>query len=438
MTAAPTSPATPSLPPWLLSPWSALQGARRANRFPHALLLTGPLGVGKRLLVEALARSLLCPRTDARGFACGQCPDCLLLAAGTHPDLVRVGPDEETKSGEIRVDAIRALAGTEGLTAHRGGWKLILIDPAHRMNVSAANALLKTLEEPAPSTLMCLVSEQPSRLTATIRSRCQALHLALPVEAEALAWLTPQVRGLNATTLLHLAHGAPLRALELADKERLAVREKLFAGFVAVAQGQRDPLAEAAAWNEADPALLLDWLSGWLSDLLRLAGARGPAPAEIPAKMPAKVPPEMPARVPAEVQANWHEAASHTPDNEKYSRDFHAKVPAKVSSEVPAAAVGARQAPATTTPRLINSDKRAALTTLAARVAPAPGYRLLRRIWQAGGGDTSNLNRLLLYETWLLDWARLTSAPPPAVSVGRPPSSSSPVSASRLSSSQAR
>ena len=417
MTAAPTSPATPSLPPWLLSPWSALQGARRANRFPHALLLTGPLGVGKRLLVEALARSLLCPRTDARGFACGQCPDCLLLAAGTHPDLVRVGPDEETKSGEIRVDAIRALAGTEGLTAHRGGWKLILIDPAHRMNVSAANALLKTLEEPAPSTLMCLVSEQPSRLTATIRSRCQALHLALPVEAEALAWLTPQVRGLNAATLLHLAHGAPLRALELADKERLAVRDKLFAGFVAVAQGQRDPLAEAAAWNEADPALLLDWLSGWLSDLLRLAGARGPVPGEISTGMPAKVPPEMPASVPAAVPA---------------------KVPAKVTGAVPATAAGGGQSPTTATPRLINSDKRAALTTLAARVAPAAGHRLLRRIWQAGGGDTSNLNRLLLYETWLLDWARLTSAPPPAVSVGRPPSSSSPVSASRLSSSQAR
>lgn len=402
MTAAPPSP---NLPPWLRSPWSALQGARRANRFPHALLLTGPQGVGKRLLVEALARSLLCPRTDAQGFACGQCPDCLLLAAGTHPDLIRVGPDEETKSGEIRVDAIRALAGTEGLTAHRGGWKLILIDPAHRMNVSAANALLKTLEEPAPSTLMCLVSEQPSRLTATIRSRCQALRLPLPAEAEALAWLSPQVRGLDATTLLHLAHGAPLRALELADPERLAVRDKLFAGFVAVAQGQRDPLAEAAAWNESDPALLLDWLSGWLSDLLRLAGARGPAPAEMLAIVRAEVP---------------------------------AKLPAEPAAKVPGEAAGVGQAQTTATPRLINSDKRAALTTLAARVAPAAGHRLLRRIWRARGGDTSNLNRLLLYETWVLDWARLTSAPPPAVSAGRPPSSSSPVSASRLSSSQAR
>ena len=381
MTPAPTSPTSPRLPPWLQSPWSALLGARRANRFPHALLLTGPRGVGKRLLVEALARSLLCPRTDAQGFACGQCPDCHLLAAGTHPDLVRVGPDEESKSGEIKVDAIRALAGTEGLTSHRGGWKLILIDPAHRMNISAANALLKTLEEPAPSTLMCLVSEQPGRLPATIRSRCQALRLALPTEAEALAWLTPQVRGLDATTLLHLAHGAPLRALELADPERLALRDQLFAGFLAVAQGQRDPLQEAAAWNQADPVLLLDWLSGWLSDLLRLAGMQWPVLTE-------------------------------------------------ASAEVQAEAAGAGQA--APTPRLINSDKLAALNTLAARVAPAAGHRLLRRIWQAAGSDSSNLNHLLLYETWLLDWTSLTSSP--AVSAGGPSPSPSP----RLSFSQAR
>ena len=379
---------SPPLPSWLQAPWLALLGARRADHFPHALLLTGPLGVGKRLLVEALGRSLLCPRTDAQGFACGQCPDCLLLAAGTHPDLIQVGPDEETKSGEIKVDAIRALAGTEGLTAHRGGWKLIVIDPAHRLNLSAANALLKTLEEPAPSTLICLVSEQPSRLLATIRSRCQALRLPLPAEAEALAWLGPQVRGLAATTLLHLAHGAPLRALELADPERLARRDKLFGGFVAVAQGQRDPLGEAAAWNEADPALLLDWLSGWLSDLLRLAGTRLPATADVPVEFQAAVQVEVQAEVPTEVQAG---------------------IPAKVA--------GAGQAP--TAPRLINSDKATALTALAARVDPAAGHRLLHRVWQAAGRDNSNLNRLLLYEGWLLDWVRLTR--PAAVSAGTTP-----------------
>ena len=327
-----------ALPPWLKESWAALQGARQADRFPHALLLTGPAGVGKRRLLDALAHSLLCHGTLARGWACGQCPDCRLLAAGTHPDLARVGPDEEGKSGEIKVDAIRALAGAEGLTAHRGGWKLILIDPAHRLNTSAANALLKTLEEPAPSTLLCLVSEQPSRLPATIRSRCQVLRLAVPPEAEALTWLAPRTAGFDAATLLHLAHGAPLRALELANPEHLALRDRLIRGFVEVAQGKRDPLAEAATWNQAEPALLLEWLGGWVSDLLRLI-------------------PEL---------------------------------------------IGSR-------PRLINADWAGDFRTLADQVDPAAGHRFLRQVWRVGASDTTNLNRLLLFETWLLEWARLYS-----------------------------
>ena len=336
-----TSAAPPeALPPWLKEPWAALQGARQADRFPHALLLTGPAGVGKRRLLDALAHSLLCHGTLAGGWACGQCPDCRLLAAGTHPDLARVGPDEEGKSGEIKVDAIRALAGAESLTAHRGGWKLILIDPAHRLNTSAANALLKTLEEPAPSTLLCLVSEQPSRLPATIRSRCQVLRLAVPPEVEALAWLAPRTAGFDATTLLHLAHGAPLRALELAIPERLALRDRLLRGFVEVAQGKRDPLGEAVAWNQAEPALLLDWLGGWVSDLLRLIPELLGSPGQ---------------------------------------------------------------------PRLINADWAGDFRALAAQVDPAAGHRFLRQVWRVEASDTTNLNRLLLFETWLLEWARLYS-----------------------------
>jgi DNA polymerase-3 subunit delta' len=336
---------TSAAPPGSLAPLAqgALGGParrRQADRFPHALLLTGPAGVGKRRLLEALAHSLLCHGTLAGGWACGQCPDCRLLAAGTHPDLARVGPDEEGKSGEIKVDAIRALAGAESLTAHRGGWKLILIDPAHRLNTSAANALLKTLEEPAPSTLLCLVSEQPSRLPATIRSRCQVLRLAVPPEVEALAWLAPRTAGFDAATLLHLAHGAPLRALELANPERLALRDRLIRGFVEVAQGKRDPLGEAVAWNQAEPALLLDWLGGWVSDLLRLIPELLGSPGQ---------------------------------------------------------------------PRLINADWAGDFRALAAQVDPAAGHRFLRQVWRVGASDTTNLNRLLLFETWLLEWARLYS-----------------------------
>ena len=257
------------LPPWLASPWEALQRARGLGRLPHALLIHGPAGVGKRLFAEHLAQSLLCPTPDSDGRACGRCQDCHLFAVGNHPDLARVGPDPEGKSDEIKVQGIRDLVESEGLTANRGGYKVILIDPAERMNPSAANALLKTLEEPAADTLFGLITERAYLLAATVRSRCQRLGLGLPGEDQALAWLGERVKG-DPRLLLRLAHGAPLRALTLGDPALLARREAAFAGFLAVGQGTRDPVAEAQAWSDLNPRVSLEWLGGWLSDLLRL------------------------------------------------------------------------------------------------------------------------------------------------------------------------
>jgi DNA polymerase-3 subunit delta' len=270
-------PAAGGLLPWHEAPWEVLNRARGAGRFPHAILVTGPAGVGKRRLVSLLTRSLLCRSPDAGGMPCGECADCRLLAAGTHPDRIEIGPDPDGKSDEIKVDAVRRLRETDAKTSHRGGWKVILIDPAQNMNPNAANGLLKTLEEPTPGTLLCLVCEQPSRLPATIRSRCQEVQVPLPPEPEALQWLGRQLDSGAAARLLRLACGAPLRALALADSDRLSEQAQLLAGFAAVARGKRDPIAEAGSWNRYEPELLLGWLSGWVCDLLLLTSGH-PAP----------------------------------------------------------------------------------------------------------------------------------------------------------------
>lgn len=274
MTEAADMPPLDAPLPWLVGIWGRLRQVRVSERLAHGLLVTGPRGVGKRHLVEMLVRALLCgsPRADD-GAACGTCADCRLAASGSHPDLLRLGPDPESKSGEIRVEAIRELADRASLTAIRAPRKVIIIDPADRMNAAAANALLKTLEEPPGATLLCLIGEQPDRLPATVRSRCQPIKIVAPPSEQALDWLTRTGQGQNGLLRLALAQGAPLRAAAEIDESLLERRQALLRGFLAVAGGEQDPVAEAAAWNRVGAGPSLEWLAGWLCDLLRLAAA---------------------------------------------------------------------------------------------------------------------------------------------------------------------
>jgi DNA polymerase-3 subunit delta' len=254
----------------MIYPWQTNLFARLTNRrqaLPHALLLHGRAGLGKTDFALTLAKSLLCESPQGGGEACGQCPACGWFDAGHHPDFRWVGlPDDdpaEKASTQIPVDAIRALSGFMTTSTHRQGMRIVLIAPADALNVNAANALLKTLEEPLPDTLMMLVSNEPGRLAATVRSRCQRVRFDLPPAAEAEAWLTQQDVG-EAPLFLALAGGAPLEAMKLATQDD-GLREALLR-LLSRPEASLVQLSEQAI--KMPTPEWVGWLQRWAHDLV--------------------------------------------------------------------------------------------------------------------------------------------------------------------------
>lgn len=255
--------------PWHEEIFHRLQQQREQGRLPHALLLTGPPGIGKGRLAGVLARSLLCEQPREGGMPCGRCHGCSLYAADTHPDLHILKPEGDSRV--IRIDQVRELIEALGLSSHYGRAKVVILSPAERMNIAAANALLKTLEEPPGDTVLLLVSARPSALPATIRSRCQLLRLPLPAPEEARGWLAAQLEaGEDPDVLLALAGGAPLAARQAADEAQLERRARMLQDWQAMATGQADPVQIAAKWVKPEAGLPISWMYGWVGDMIRL------------------------------------------------------------------------------------------------------------------------------------------------------------------------
>jgi len=259
--------------PWHSEPFSAL--LVRLGRLPHALLLRGREGIGKLAFAEAIARALLCEKRQPDGRACGKCVACTWMEQGSHPDFRRLEPEilnearaaaeggEKKPSLEIRIEQVREIAGLIAMTTHRGGAKVILIHPAETLNINAANALLKNLEEPPAGTHFLLVSHRWHQLPATIRSRCEQVVLASPPREVARAWLENQ-RLRDPDLALAQAGGAPLLALAY-DEEYWRQREALLA---AITQPRFDALAAAERLRETAPRLVAGWLQKWAFDLV--------------------------------------------------------------------------------------------------------------------------------------------------------------------------
>ena len=265
--APPVDPATLTLP-WHEGAWRRLVAQMASGRTPHAMLVTGLPGIGKDRFAERLAMRLLCERPRDDGDACRTCRGCVQFAAGTHPDYHRVTLREEKK--QIVIDQVRdGLVDELQLTSQRGGPKVASITPADALNRSAANALLKTLEEPSGQGVLILVSAHPARLPATIRSRCQRIALAPPARADAEAWLrTRRVR--EPALLLGLAGGAPLAAQALEDSALMPARPRLLQGLLALVNGQGDVPGVANAWSALPVAVAADWLQTVVHDLIRI------------------------------------------------------------------------------------------------------------------------------------------------------------------------
>jgi DNA polymerase-3 subunit delta' len=263
------------------SVWSGLLARRK--QLPHALLLIGQKGLGKFELARQFAASLLCENPEVDGQACGKCMACNWYAQGNHPDFRQLQPDALADEGEaddgkkkpsqqITIDQVRGLDEFLNVGTHRAGLRIILVHPAEAMNRSTANSLLKTLEEPAPSTLFLLVSNEPLRLLPTIRSRCQSVPI--PVPSAELAAQTLLAEGIaDAPRWLALAGGSPGLAVELAGAGQGAWLEALVKRLAA---GRNvDPLGMAAEFEklvkDSKGKLLLknvvDALQKWLVDL---------------------------------------------------------------------------------------------------------------------------------------------------------------------------
>lgn len=260
-------------------------------RLPHALLLVGPAGVGKTAFSEQIAALLLCESIKPELEACGECQACRWLDAGNHPDFRRVAPDgdddaeegvaEKPKKrgpGMIKIDQIRELEAFVFVGSHREGNRVVLISDAEAMNPSAANALLKILEEPPSSVYFILVSSKTKSLLPTIRSRCRVIPFGAPDSAAAIAWLADAGLEKQASRYLDLAGGAPMRVAQWKEQGQLAPIDALVDSLVAPPS---DPIALAARWDgllKGDGVFrmenLVEGLQRWLFDLAqeRMAG----------------------------------------------------------------------------------------------------------------------------------------------------------------------
>ncbi len=257
--------------PWLKKSWQQLTAYIKQNRIPQALLIHGKAGLGKRQLIELFAKAVFCEAVDNTFQPCGGCRSCTLVAARTYPDLIVLEPEVAGKA--IGIDKIRDLIARLELKPQFDSHRIVIIDQADMLNNPAANAFLKCLEEPTERTTIILVTDNASRLPATVRSRCQLMQIVQAESSEAVRWLK-QRNVKDSEKILKMAHGSPLLAEHYAEMDYLSVYQAYYNDWLNVAKAELDVVVLAEQWIKQEKvslSVLFGWILDWVVNIVRLS-----------------------------------------------------------------------------------------------------------------------------------------------------------------------
>jgi len=272
-----STPAAQAVPSWLAAAMSALGAAHAQGRMPHALLIHEAPGSGGDWLAAWAAALVLCER--GMTAPCGECSACRRVVSLNHPDVSWVRLQEESR--QLRIEQVRDLSAELALTSHSGGYKVAILSPADALNRFAANALLKTLEEPSARTLLILVATEPSRLPPTVLSRCQRLRIRTPERAESIAWLTAARGKGDWDAALDTLGEAPMQVAQADAGELAEVGVDTRRTLDALTAGRTDPVAAAERWARSQLPLRLLCFENWLTERIRTGERSGALLAEL-------------------------------------------------------------------------------------------------------------------------------------------------------------
>jgi DNA polymerase-3 subunit delta' len=251
--------------PWLHKNTKQWQKMLLSKKVPHAILLNGIKGLGKIILAKDMANIALCENLSEQGI-CYQCSACKLLKAGNHPDLTLIQAEKNT----IKVEQIRTLSKSIRISSTKGQYRVVVIENAEKMNQAAANALLKTLEEPPAKVVILLTTSEMGQLLPTIKSRCLKINIVGPNSVDVTTWLKQQNSHLDEDILLAmvLAKNSPLIAQTILENDQLPQIKSMLMDLKLLSLQQKNVLSVAKDWISEDFSQYLPFIATYLLNLM--------------------------------------------------------------------------------------------------------------------------------------------------------------------------